>query len=301
MEKEFAQQTWDEAVEDDLRQIVRLAVREDLDRQQDWTTLALTSLGQVGSAAVVAREPGTVCGLAAARVAVSEMDTRVQWRDESHDGEPILSGQTVAEMSGPTNELLVVERLILNVLGRLSGVATLTQQFVEAAAGARVYDPRTTTPGWRRLEKYAVRCGGGWNHRGGLFDAILIKDNHLAAGPPWQPADAVVRSREFLRGAPVDRPTDDWIVEVEVDTLAQLQNALSAAPDIVLLDNMSLDELRTAVQMRDAAQVDCELEASGGVTLATIGGIAGTGVERISAGALTHSAVGLDFGLDWRL
>ena len=205
----------------------------------------------------------------------------------------------------PPADLLAVERILLNLLGRLSGIATLTRQYVDAVAGtkARIYDTRKTTPGWRRLEKYAVRCGGGWNHRGGLHEAILIKDNHLALGAQssdgaqrFTPAEAVTRAKQFVQEHAAD---PGMVIEVEVDTLQQLDAVLPMRPDIVLLDNMSLSQLRDAVSRRDAVDPAIELEASGGVTLATVGEIAATGVERISVGALTHSAVALDIGLDW--
>jgi nicotinate-nucleotide pyrophosphorylase (carboxylating) len=201
--------------------------------------------------------------------------------------------------------MFVVERPLLNLLGRLSGIATLTREYVAQIAGtkARVYDTRKTTPGWRRLEKYAVRCGGGMNHRTGLFDAVLVKDNHLAlaAGENVTPADAVRRARDFLEQTNAQRDGGELLIEVEVDSLDQLANVLPAGPDIVLLDNMSPATLREAVRRRDALAPAVELEASGGVTLQTIRGIAETGVERISVGALTHSAPALDLGLDWCL
>ncbi len=196
---------------------------------------------------------------------------------------------------------------MLNFLGHLCGVATLTARFVAAVAGsrARVYDTRKTTPGWRRLEKYAVRMGGGHNHRAGLYDAVLIKDNHLAlgaggpAGQRFSPAQAVNRAKEFIAQLPAGERTRQMLIEVEVDTLAQLAEVLPAGPDIVLLDNMSLDDLRAAVAARDAQAPQVQLEASGGVNLQSIGAIAKTGIDRISSAALTHSAVWLDVGLDW--
>ncbi len=210
------------------------------------------------------------------------------------------------ELCPALRDLLTSERLLLNFVGRLSGVATWTRQFVRQVAGTRcrIYDTRKTTPGWRRLEKYAVRCGGGHNHRTGLFDAVLIKDNHLAhvvdAGQrSLTPASAVARARQRLREM-LPNDAEAMIVEVEVDTLEQLQQVLPQQPDIVLLDNMSLDELREAVARRDATGPATELEASGGVTLETVASIARTGVERISVGALTHSALSLDVALDWQ-
>jgi nicotinate-nucleotide pyrophosphorylase (carboxylating) len=229
------------------------------------------------------------------------MQVSVAWHPLARDGQAVSHGERLAELEGPVRELLTAERLLLNLIGRLSGIATLTQQFVQAIQGtsAGIYDTRKTTPGWRRLEKYAVRCGGGRNHRTGLFDAVLIKDNHLAL-MQLRPGDAVRRVREFLlaAGRAPDR-SESLIVEVEVDTLEQLDDALTAEPDIVLLDNMSPDQLRQAVARRDAVNPDIELEASGGVNLRSVRAIAETGIDRISVGALTHSAVALDVALDW--
>ena len=201
--------------------------------------------------------------------------------------------------------MLAAERILLNLLGRLSGIATLTRQYVDLVAHtkARIYDTRKTTPGWRRLEKYAVRCGGGWNHRGGLDEAVLIKDNHLAAGrrrlPTGRSDSRPPRRSHGQGGSPSERGNPNMVIEVEVDTLDQLDAVLPARPDIVLLDNMSPAQLREAVARRNAFDPAIELEASGGVDLATVRAIAESGVERISVGALTHSAVALDFGLDW--
>lgn len=299
--KDFAQMEWGDALADDCRQIVRLAIREDLDRSHDWTSVALAPADARGHAAIVARQEGIVAGLPMAQLTLEEMDVAVTLKTRISDGHPVAAGDVVAELDGPVREMLTAERLLLNLLGRLSGVATLTRQFVDAVRGtsARIYDTRKTTPGWRRMEKYAVRCGGGRNHRTGLFDAVLIKDNHLA-WMPLRPGEAVRRAREFLRSVlrdPVE--AEAMIVEVEVDTLEQLDEALPAGPDLVLLDNMSLDQLRRAVSRRNAVAPGIELEASGGVDLRTVRGIAETGVDRISVGALTHSAGVLDIALDW--
>jgi nicotinate-nucleotide pyrophosphorylase (carboxylating) len=299
MTREFQQIEWDEALADDCRQLIRLAVREDLDRLHDWTTVSLVPHDAHGQAAVVARRQGVLAGVPAASLALQEMNTSLELTPQAEDGQTIAPGQTVAMIEGSTRDLLTSERIVLNLLGRLSGIATLTRTYVDATigSGAHVYDTRKTTPGWRRLEKYAVRCGGGRNHRTGLFDAILIKDNHLASG--ITAAEAVRRARQFVSESQT-HPSKDMIIEIEVDSLEQLAEVLPAQPDIVLLDNMSMDQLREAASMRDAADVDVQLEASGGVTLKTIGEIARTGVERISVGALTHSAQSLDLGLDWR-
>lgn len=308
MLKDFDQLDWNAEIEDDLRQLVRLAVREDLGRQYDWTTVALVGSERQGRAAVVAREAGVMAGLRAAPVLVDEMQAAILWLPRAADGEEVAAGSVIAELAGSARDLLTCERPLLNLLGRLCGIATLTRQYVRQAegTGARIYDTRKTTPGWRRLEKYAVRCGGGHNHRTGLFDAVLIKDNHLALSSEenLSPAAAVRRAREFIQqmvataGAPAEM--GDMPVEIEIDRLDQLDDVLAAAPDIVLLDNMTHENLRKAVVRRNEIAPAIELEASGGVRLETVRDIALTGVERISAGALTHSARTLDVALDWQ-
>lgn len=305
MSADFRQIEWGAAVEQDCRDLVRLAVREDLDRGHDWTTVALVPEGATGKAAIVPRQPGVIAGLAAARVALAEMDPQLAFGQLAQDGDRAAPGEQVAVVEGAARSLLTCERIMLNLIGRLSGIATLTRTYVDQVAGtkARVYDTRKTTPGWRRLEKFAVRRGGGHNHRLGLYDAVLIKDNHLAFGVEagqagYTPAEAVRRVRE-LSEQWQETAGGRWIIEVEVDSLSQLDEVLPAGPDLVLLDNMSLPQLREAVARRDAGFLEIELEASGGVNLQTIRGIAETGVDRISVGALTHSAVCLDVGLDW--
>jgi nicotinate-nucleotide pyrophosphorylase (carboxylating) len=307
MPKEFHQLDWSSTLEDDLRQLVRLAVREDLDRQYDWTTAALVSPEARGRAVVVARAAGVIAGLQAVPVVLDEMQAAIDCSLRSNDGDAVTANTVVADLAGSARDLLTCERPILNLLGRLSGIATLTRAYVERIAGTRahIYDTRKTTPGWRRLEKYAVHCGGGSNHRTGLFDAVLIKDNHLALASERRlsPADAVRAARAFLRDmaqqAPSDVDLSEMIIEVEVDRIEILDEVLAAGPDIVLLDNMQPDTLRVAVARRDAVAPQVELEASGGVTLSMVRQIAQTGVERISVGALTHSAQSLDVALDW--
>lgn len=298
-------------MEDDCRQLVRLAVREDLGCSYDWTTLAMVPEGARGRAAMVARAPGVVAGLPAVRIALDEMQIDARWTPLVPDGTTVTAGTRLAEIQGPARDVLTAERLLLNLVSRLSGVATVTQRYVSAVRGvaasqARVYDTRKTTPGWRRLEKYAVRCGGGMNHRTGLFDAALIKDNHLAvaaraaAGRDRAPAEAVHTVRRFIGEMFADDAAGaEMIVEVEVETLDQLQNVLPAGPDIVLLDNMTIEQLRRAVAMRDKVNGQVELEASGGIDLDCVRQIAQTGVDRISVGALIHAAAWLDIGLDW--
>lgn len=301
----FKQVTWDEHLVDDCRQILRLAIREDLGRGHDWTTVSLVPQGAEGAADVVARQPGTIAGLPVIALLINETNAKLDVVCHVEDGARVEAGTKLATVQGSTRDLLTCERIMLNLIGRLTGIATLTQRYVDATAGheARIYDTRKTTPGWRRLEKYAVQCGGGVNHRTGLFDAVLIKDNHLASGgeqsTPRSAGEAVRAARAFV-AEHGDRGADaEMVVEVEVDTLDQLREALPADPDVVLLDNMSLAELREAVEMRDAAESATQLEASGGVNLETVTGIAATGVDRISVGSLTHGAISLDVALDW--
>jgi nicotinate-nucleotide pyrophosphorylase (carboxylating) len=230
------------------------------------------------------------------------MQLDVRWQALLADGDAVASGEAIARLEGSARDLLTGERVLLNFVGQLSGIATLTRQYIEAIRGtaASIYDTRKTTPGWRRLEKYAVRCGGGTNHRTGLFDAILIKDNHLAQSPARTPAEALMTARAFLRQQLAEREVEAMIVEIEVDSLAQFAQVLPHAPDIILLDNMTNEQLRAAVEQRNQSALAVQLEASGGVNLSTVRGIAETGVERFSVGALTHSAACLDVGLDWQ-
>ncbi len=304
MSKEFTQISWDAATEFDCRQLVRLWVHEDLERQHDWTTLALVPPDEQGRAAIVNREAGILCGLRAAELALDEMNITCTWNIAVQDGEHAAAGTEIATITGQARELLTAERLLLNLVGRLSGIASLTHRYVSLISDtqAAIYDTRKTLPGWRRLEKYAVQCGGGKNHRSGLFDAILIKDNHLdftaMANSDATPAHALQAVRHFLQQS-VHNPSGDLIVEIEVDSLEQLSTVLPETPDIVLLDNMNPRQLREAVQLRDRVAPLVELEASGGIHLDTVISVARTGVDRISIGALTHSAHALDVGLDW--
>jgi nicotinate-nucleotide pyrophosphorylase (carboxylating) len=303
MSKEFQQLDWNAAIEDDLRQIVRLAVREDLDRQNDWTTVALVEPDTKGNAAIVARKAGVIAGLRAMSVVIDEMHAALDFEPRASDGDQVAAGTVVGQLSGSARDLLTCERPLLNLVGRLSGIATLTHEYVQRIEGtpARIYDTRKTTPGWRRLEKYAVRCGGGHNHRTGLFDAVLIKDNHLAlvAEHGVSPAEAVRRARTFIVSLGSEYVPEGILLEVEIDRLEQLDDVLAAGPDVVLLDNLTPDQLRRAVTRRDQIAPGIELEASGGVSLETVLEIARTGIERISIGALTHAAQWLDIALDW--
>jgi nicotinate-nucleotide pyrophosphorylase (carboxylating) len=312
LDQDFTQTTWDDPLQADLRDLLRLAIREDLADERDWTSMALVPEGVTGRADVVARREGLIAGLPGAEMTLQLVDPRLKWLSEMVDGQSVGQGDCVARIEGPAQAMLRAERPVLNLLGRLSGIATLTRRYVEAVAatGARIYDTRKTTPGWRRLEKYAVRCGGGRNHRTGLFDAVLIKDNHLALGAEspdaarrYTPAEAVARTRRFVEEHAAESESGGrrMIVEIEVDTLEQLEKVLPAGPDIVLLDNMSPATLEKAVLCRDGLNPSVQLEASGGVRLETVRQIASSGVDRISVGALTHSAVWLDIGLDWRM
>ncbi len=276
------------------RSLVQLALAEDFGSTGDCTSLALIPAERTGEAAFVARKPGVLAGLPVAALVCESVDPALRFEAVLADGSQLSPGSVLATISGPLRSILAAERTALNFLQRLSGIASLTRQYVDAIAGfeACILDTRKTTPGWRLLEKYAVRMGGGTNHRIGLFDAILIKDNHLA-GLDGDVTRAIERARAFPGNAGL-------AVEVEVDTLEQLTPALAARAEIVLLDNMSLEELRTAVARRDAEAPATQLEASGGVNLNTVRDIAATGVDRISVGALTHSAIALDIGLDHR-
>jgi nicotinate-nucleotide pyrophosphorylase (carboxylating) len=300
---DFRQLDWDATIEDDLRQIVRLAVREDLNRQHDWTTVAIVAPDAKGRAVIVARRPGCIVGLNAVPVILDEMQASVEFRRIAADGVYVSAGTVVGELSGMARDMLTCERPVLNLIGRLSGIATLTYEYVERVKGtsARIYDTRKTIPAWRRLEKYAVRCGGGHNHRAGLFDAILIKDNHLAlaAEQGLTPAAAVLRARDFAASAAAMGADEGMLIEVEIDSLNQLDEVLRSGPDIILLDNMRPEQLAAAVARRNEAAPSVELEASGGVSLETVRDIALSGVDRISSGELTHGARWLDVALDW--
>lgn len=275
----------------EIRRAVCLALVEDIGRG-DATTLATVSRGTTASAVMRAREPLVVAGLAFAESAFRQLSATVKIERVAKDGWRIPAGGVLMRLSGPARVLLAAERVALNFVQRLSGVATTTAQYVEAvkSTSTKVLDTRKTTPGWRRFEKYAVGCGGGKNHRQGLFDMILIKDNHLAAlrnEPPNAIAAAVVRARKRF---------PKLKVEVEADTLAQVAQAAEAGADVVLLDNMSLQQLRKAVKIVNHR---AKTEASGGVNLKTIRAIAATGVDFISVGAITHSARAVDIGLDF--
>lgn len=279
--------------------LIALAVAEDLHDGTDVTSNLMIERTATGEAIIVARKPGIVCGLPLISLIRDKFEADFQIDLESSDGEAVSPGTSVAKLKGSTLDLLKTERTILNFLGRLSGIATLTHRYCQQVkqTDAKIYDTRKTTPGWRVLEKYAVKCGGGTNHRMGLFDAVLVKDNHLAAARAntQDPTAWLHQLEELIKKVREDQP--EMKIEVEVDTLEQFGQVITLKPDMILLDNMSNDQLQQAVQSR--GQVAVELEASGNVNLQTVRGIAETGVERISVGALTHSATNFDWGLDW--
>jgi nicotinate-nucleotide pyrophosphorylase (carboxylating) len=268
-------------------EIVRLALAEDLGRAGDLTGGAVIALGTRCTARIVARQEGRAAGLPLAEYVFHALDPGLEVRPQLEDGQDFRSGEILLEVSGCGRPILAAERTALNFLGRLTGIATLTREFARrvAGTGARIVDTRKTTPGLRALEKYAVRCGGGWNHRFALDDGILIKDNHivLAGGVKEAVRRARLRTGHMLR------------LEVEVDTLEQLEEALEAGVDAVLLDNMDVETLGRAVEM---ARGRALTEASGGITLDTVRAVAQTGVDLISVGALTHSAPAADLTLE---
>jgi nicotinate-nucleotide pyrophosphorylase (carboxylating) len=283
------------------RRLVELGLAEDVGTGKDLTSAALVEASAHGEGDLVARAPGVLAGLPAVAIVSSMVDGSISLRSQIRDRQMLEAGTVVASLAGPARSLLACERLVLNFLNHLSGVATLTRRFVDAVAGTRcqVYDTRKTLPGWRLLEKYAVRQGGGHNHRMGLFDAVLIKDNHLAY---WRGEhDGQGRTlAEAVRHARAAAPSAAF-VEIEVDTLDQLRDAFEGRPDAVLLDNMDVESLRRAVTLRDRLAPGVILEASGGVTLQNVAAIAATGIDRVSVGALTQSAPALDIAMDWKL
>ena len=272
----------------DVSVLVAAALAEDLAGGADVTTAATVPGGARGRADVVARAAGVVAGLPVAETVfwLASPDGQAECTPRAADGDRVVAGQSVLTVTGPISALLTAERTALNLLCHLSGVATLTRRWADAVAGtrARIRDTRKTTPGLRALEKYAVRCGGGVNHRMSLSDAALIKDNHVAAAGSVSAAFAAVRARS--PGLPL---------EVECDTLDQVAEALAAGADLILLDNFAIEDMAAAVTQAAGRAL---LEASGGLTLDRASSVAATGVDYLAVGALTHSAPALDFGLD---
>jgi nicotinate-nucleotide pyrophosphorylase (carboxylating) len=288
---------FDQAELDNATALIALAIAEDMGPDGDDLTARLTIPPDArGSARFVARWFGVLSGIPTLRLLCERFGLQDGLDSSREDGDRLEPGAEIARIAGSMRKLLAMERTALNFLQRLSGVATMTAQFVDRVAGTKavILDTRKTTPGWRSLEKYAVRCGGGTNHRTGLYDAVLIKDNHLAwlatGGDPIGRAVAAARS-----GA----PDGTKFIEVEVDDFDQLDRALECRPDIILVDNLSAAQMSEAVRRRDARAPGVLLEASGGVNLSTVKGLAESGVDRISVGALTHSAPALDIGLDF--
>lgn len=274
--------------------LVQLALEEDIGTG-DITSLAVNQPNERFVGYLTARESGVLVGNDIAKFVLKKISPRAKYTILIRDGQPLKRGSKIARIEGTTKEVLMAERVILNFMQRLSGIASTTYMYVKQVknTSSKILDTRKTTPGWRLLEKYAVVCGGGYNHRLGLYDMILIKDNHissLAKHCKQAIAEAISRARKKYKFSKK--------IIVEVDTLGQLQEALSQKPDIVLLDNMSLAQLRKAVAIRNQMKSKALLEASGGVNLKTVHAIAKTGVERISIGSLTHSVRALDIGLD---
>ena len=272
-----------------IEPLVRAALLEDLGRAGDITTDAIVPASARAETALVARNPGVVAGLDCALMAFRLLDPAIRPEIARPDGSAVAKGELIATVSGPTRGILSAERVALNFLCHLSGIASAAASIVQAIKGhrARLVCTRKTTPGLRAIQKYAVRVGGGFNHRFGLDDGVLIKDNHIEAAGGL--AEAVARARAAI-GHLVK-------IELEVDTLAQLDAALGLAVDAVLLDNMSFDDMRRAVALVDGRLV---LEASGRITPQTAPQVAATGVDLLSSGWLTHSVTALDIGLDWR-
>ena len=282
-----------------LRALLAMAVAEDLGDCDITGAMLSDEIRAVGT--IVAREPLVLCGGVFLAEICAAYDETIAVDIQADDGSELAAGAVIARVDGPACRVLAAERVALNFLQRLSGIATLTARYVRAVSGteADILDTRKTTPGWRVLEKYAVRCGGGVNHRMGLYDSVLIKDNHLAvlaaAGVDDPIADLAVRFPDVR--ASLDA---GGFIEIEVDTLDQFDIALPIGADVILLDNMSPDQMRQAVMRRDAAGLSGKvlLEASGGITLENVRQAAETGVERIALGAITHSVRAVDIALD---
>jgi nicotinate-nucleotide pyrophosphorylase (carboxylating) len=289
---------------ENLRELIQLARREDL-RDDDVTSRLMVTEGKIGVGTLVQKEVGIVCGLPIVEMICQSYDERLRVELIPGFHMEVIEGRfsdakttPLLRIRGPMRPLLSAERIILNFLQRMSGVSTQTQRFVRriAGTGSKIYDTRKTIPGFRALDKYAVRCGGGHNHRIGLFDGLLVKDNHVASVAA---KDLVGYLGGVVNKSRSEDPTR--LIEIEVDTLEQLREVLRVdGIDVILLDNMDCPKMEQAVQLRDKAgrKGKVELEASGGVTLETVRSIASTGVERIAVGAITHSASALDIGLE---
>ncbi|MBU1694471.1 MAG: carboxylating nicotinate-nucleotide diphosphorylase [Verrucomicrobia bacterium] len=282
----------DLASDPQVRDLVRRALEEDIG-PGDCTSEALIGENEQASAVILARRACIVAGLPVAQLVFKTRDAQVDCRSEVRDGDEVKAGQSVLTLNGRARSILAAERVALNFLQRLSGIATLTRQFVQKAApfGVQIMDTRKTTPTLRALEKYAVLCGGGANHRAGLFDRILIKDNHRAAWARHGAGGLAGAISEARRRFP------KHVIEIEVENESELEQVLPAGPDWVLLDNMEPDQLRRCVAIVHGR---CKIEASGGITLENIEAVARTGVDAVSVGVLTHSAPAADFSLEFQ-
>jgi len=282
-----SQATWRAVV----REAAARAVGEDVGPMD--VTSRLIPADRTGTAVLLTREPCVLAGLDVAEAVFREVDGNLKWKALAKEGDRLKAGQAVAEVEGSARSVLSGERCALNFLQRLSGVATRTAEFVQAVKGtrAKILDTRKTTPGLRALEKHAVRCGGGVNHRMGLYDAVLLKENHLAFVPEKDLAALVQRAKQ-------ENP--DLPVIVEADSVGLAKQLLALKPDRILLDNLKPEEIREVVQARSCASSQTPLEASGGVTLERAKALAAAGADFISVGSLTHSAKAVDFALDWK-
>lgn len=261
-----------------------LALREDIGNG-DITTNLTVPANKKASARIIAKEDGIICGLSIARLVFQSVDRTIEFSEKIKDGKAVKKGDVVAIVKGPARGILTAERTALNFLQRLSGIATLTSKFVKTAGkNVKVLDTRKTTPGLRILEKYAVKIGGGFNHRIGLFDAALIKDNHISVAGGLKKAVDLAKKK-------YDR------IEVEAKTLRQVREAIEAGVSRIMLDNMSVSDIKRSVQLVRRSKSKIEIEVSGGITLNNIRDIAGTGAEYVSVGAITHSAPALDINL----
>ena len=277
---------------EEIKPLVELALREDIG-EGDVTSNILIPSECPAKGMIVVRESGVIAGLPVVELVFRILDSKLEFRPSILDGKEVRGGERIAEVIGGAKAILAGERTALNFLGRLSGIATKTASFVERVNSCKVktkiMDTRKTTPGWRVLEKYAVRVGGGYNHRMGLDDAVLIKDNHLKI-TKWKIADVVEKVRS---SAPASMK-----IEVEVENFSELEDVLSGNPDIIMLDNMSVDEVRKALEIVRKSGCNVQVEVSGGITLENVEEYASTGVDMISIGALTHSVHSLDISMD---
>jgi len=282
---------------DELAALIAVAKREDIGPNNlDITSACFIDPARQTTAAMHARKPGRLAGAALLPMIAKEYDAAIRVDMKAGDGDALAPRETIATFSGPLRSILAMERVALNFCAHLSGIATLTSTFVDAVAGTKagIYDTRKTIPGLRGLAKYAVVCGGGKNHRVGLYDAVLVKDNHIAHIPVSELArglSAGIAKARAMKPAPA-------FIEVEVDNLDQFEAVLRCDVDLILLDNMTPSQMQQAVTVRNRVKPGVELEASGGVNLNSVRTIAETGVDRIAIGALTHSAAALDLGLD---